>query len=82
MMPVDVSATERAAPLTETLPVRRPVDESISNSPMLDLPASIHIEPFGCGCVADDEAPGCPQDALRHHADRGRAVRFCRVAVS
>ncbi len=58
MTPVDVSATERAAPLTDTLPVRRPVEESISNRPRLDLPASIHMEPFACGCVAEMRLPG------------------------
>ena len=58
MTPVDVSATERAAPLTDTLPVRRPVEESISNRPRLDWPASIHMEPFACGCVAEMRLPG------------------------
>src|ERR1700733_123866 len=58
MTPVDVSATERAARLTDTLPVRRPVEESISNRPRLDLPASIHMEPFACGCVAAMRLPG------------------------
>ena len=58
MMPVEVSATDRAASFTETLPVRRPVDESISNSPMLDFPASIHITPFACGGVTDTRLPG------------------------
>ena len=58
MTPVDVSATERAAPLTDTLPVRWPVEESIWNRPMLDRPASIQMEPFACGCVADTRLPG------------------------
>src|ERR1700722_12280193 len=58
MTPVDVSATERAAPLTDTLPVRRPVEVSISNRPRLDWPARIHMAPFSCGCVAEMRLPG------------------------
>jgi hypothetical protein len=47
----EVSATERAASLTGTLPVARPLDESILNRPVLDVPARAHMVPLGCGCA-------------------------------
>src|ERR1022692_221868 len=50
--PVDDSASERAAPLTETLPEMWPLGESISNKPALCPPASAQIIPFGWGAVA------------------------------
>src|ERR1035438_4000748 len=52
MTPVEDSATPRAEPLTEKLPFIWPVDEFISNKPVLADPASIHIRPSGCGSAA------------------------------
>ena len=58
MTPEAVSATERASPLTETLPFIPPLDESISNRPILDFPASIHMVPFAWGSATDTRFPG------------------------
>src|ERR1039458_5245451 len=58
MTPEGVSATERASPLTETLPFMPPLEESISNRPILDFPASIHMVPFAWGPATDSRLPG------------------------
>ena len=50
--PAEDSATDRAALLTETLPVTWPLAESMANRPVLRFPARAHMIPFGWGSAA------------------------------
>ena len=69
--PVGVSATDRAAWLTETLPVSLPLAESNLNRPMLEFPATAHMVPSASGPVADSSERGAAM--IRS----GRTLRAC-----